>query len=112
MCWCLTLRGLDQAGGDGPVQAWTARGSRRPGSPTEDGAAGSCSDASVPCFPLPLLWPSSAPPYHLQAKEAPASPLPQVPGGKMGLVFRLLYYELTLPHIKNSSRCPGRLLHS
>lgn len=25
----------------------------------------------------------------------------------MGLIFRLLYCGLTLPHIKNSSHCPG-----
>lgn len=29
----------------------------------------------------------------------------------MGLIFRLLYCGLTLPHIKNSSRCLGRPLH-
>lgn len=80
MCWCLTLRGLDQAGGDGPAQARTARGCQRPGSSKGGGAAGSYSDTSVAWFPLPLLWPSSAPPYHLQAKEAPS--IPSAPGAR------------------------------
>lgn len=76
-------------------------------------AAGSLQGASVAWFPLPLLWPSSALPHPLQAKEAPSFPhFPRCQVEKVGLIFRFSYYELTLPYIKNSSHYPGRLLHS
>lgn len=93
MCWCLTLRGLDQAGGDGPAQARTARGC-----PKEGGAAGPCSDASVAWFPFPSSGLPLPLPITCRQRKPPASPLPQVPGGKMGLIFRFLYRELTASH--------------
>lgn len=57
--------------------AWTStglhvcRGHQRPGSCREgQEQRDPANEASVAWFPLPLLWPSSAPPHPLQAKEA------------------------------------------
>lgn len=76
-------RGMDQ---HRPAQAEGAGGLAAPGRGRGSGIPHL--GASVAWFPLSLLWPSSAPPHPLQAKEASNfPPFPQVPDGKSGSDF-------------------------
>lgn len=53
----------------------------------------------------------SSPSLPVRGPNCPHPPTPGCQVGKVGLIFRLLYCGLTLPHIKNSSHCLGRPLH-
>lgn len=68
-----TSTGLHKAEGAGSLAAPGRGKDRGSGIPQVGG--------SMTCFPLPLLWPSSAPPHPLQAKEAPNFP-PTSPGAR------------------------------
>lgn len=101
-------------------RGWTSTGLHRPRVPEAwqlQGGAGAAGSLT-----LGPLWPGSLSPFcglplprpiPCRQRKPPTFPHSlRCQMGKVGLIFRFLYCGLTLPHIKNSSHCPGRPLCS